>query len=60
MHWSVVIPTTAWADGLAAATLLLGAIADLMPAVRAAWLSLTEPAAASHHQAPPNRKEPTQ
>ena len=39
--WTVVIPTTAWAGGLAAA-ILIGAIAGLLPAVRAARLSPTE------------------
>ena len=36
--WEVVIPTTAWAGGLAAA-LLIGALAGLLPAIRAAQLS---------------------
>ena len=40
-HWQVTIPTTAWAGGLAAA-LLIGAVAGLLPAVRAARLSPTE------------------
>jgi putative ABC transport system permease protein len=40
-HWTVVVPTTAWAGGLAAA-LLIGAIAGLLPAVRAARMSPTE------------------
>ena len=39
--WSVVIPAEAWAGGLAAA-LLIGAIAGLLPALRAARLSPTE------------------
>jgi putative ABC transport system permease protein len=39
--WSVVVPTEAWAGGLAAA-LLIGAIAGLLPALRAARLSPTE------------------
>jgi putative ABC transport system permease protein len=39
--WSVVIPTEAWAGGIAAA-LLIGAIAGLLPALRAARLSPTE------------------
>ncbi len=39
--WAIVIPTTAWAGGLAA-TLAIGAIAGLAPAVRAARLSPTE------------------
>ena len=40
-HWSVVIPSEAWAGGLAAA-ITIGAIAGLLPAVRAARLSPTE------------------
>jgi putative ABC transport system permease protein len=40
-HWTVNIPTLAWAGGLAAA-LLIGAIAGLLPALRAARLSPTE------------------
>jgi putative ABC transport system permease protein len=40
-HWAVVVPTLAWAGGLAAAV-LIGAIAGLLPAVRAARLSPTE------------------
>jgi putative ABC transport system permease protein len=40
-HWTVVIPTTAWAGGLAAA-ILIGAIAGLIPALRAARMSPTE------------------
>jgi len=40
-HWQIAIPATAWAGGLAAA-LLIGAIAGLLPAVRAARLSPTE------------------
>jgi len=40
-HWAVVVPTTAWAGGLAAA-LVIGAIAGLLPALRAARLSPTE------------------
>jgi putative ABC transport system permease protein len=39
--WSTVVPTEAWAGGLAAA-LLIGAIAGLLPALRAARLSPTE------------------
>jgi putative ABC transport system permease protein len=39
--WAVVIPPEAWAGGLAAA-LLIGAVAGLLPAVRAARLSPTE------------------
>jgi putative ABC transport system permease protein len=40
-HWAVVIPTEAWAGGIASA-ILIGAIAGLMPAIRAARLSPTE------------------
>ena len=40
-HWAVVIPTTAWAGGIAAA-IATGAIAGLLPALRAAQLSPTE------------------
>ena len=40
-HWTAVIPTTAWAGGLAAA-ILIGAVAGLLPAIRAARLSPTE------------------
>jgi putative ABC transport system permease protein len=40
-HWTAVIPTTAWAGGLAAG-ILIGAIAGLLPAIRAARLSPTE------------------
>jgi putative ABC transport system permease protein len=39
--WAVVIPTDAWAGGLGAA-LAIGAIAGLLPAIRAARLSPTE------------------
>jgi putative ABC transport system permease protein len=39
--WTVVIPTLAWAGGIAAA-LLIGALAGLLPALRAARLSPTE------------------
>ena len=40
-HWTAVVPTTAWAGGLAAA-ILIGAIAGLLPAIRAAQLSPAE------------------
>ena len=40
-HWSTVIPTTAWAGGLGAA-ILIGALAGLLPAIRAARMSPTE------------------
>lgn len=40
-HWTIVIPTTAWAGGMAAA-LLIGAVAGLLPAIRAARMSPTE------------------
>jgi putative ABC transport system permease protein len=39
--WAIVIPPEAWAGGLAAA-LAIGAIAGLLPAIRAARLSPTE------------------
>jgi putative ABC transport system permease protein len=40
-HWAVVVPTLAWAGGLTAA-LLIGAIAGLLPALRAARMSPTQ------------------
>jgi putative ABC transport system permease protein len=40
-HWSTVVPTLAWAGGLAAAV-LIGAFAGLLPAIRAARMSPTE------------------
>jgi putative ABC transport system permease protein len=40
-HWTVVVPTTAWAGGLAAAV-VIGAVAGLLPAIRAARMSPTE------------------
>jgi putative ABC transport system permease protein len=40
-HWAVVIPSEAWAGGIAAA-IAIGAIAGLLPAIRAARLSPTE------------------
>jgi putative ABC transport system permease protein len=39
-HWATVIPATAWAGGLGAA-ILIGAIAGLLPAIRAARMSPT-------------------
>ena len=39
-HWTIVIPTQAWAGGIAAA-IAIGAIAGLMPAIRAARRSPT-------------------
>jgi putative ABC transport system permease protein len=39
--WATVIPTDAWTGGLAAA-LLIGALAGLLPAIRAARLSPTQ------------------
>jgi putative ABC transport system permease protein len=39
--WAIVIPTFAWAGGLAAA-IVIGALAGLLPAIRAARLSPTE------------------
>ena len=40
-HWATVIPTLAWAGGLGAA-FAIGAIAGLLPAIRAARLSPTD------------------
>jgi putative ABC transport system permease protein len=40
-HWQIAIPTVAWAGGLGAA-ILIGAVAGLLPAVRAARMSPTE------------------
>ena len=40
-HWATVLPPLAWAGGLGAA-LAIGAVAGLLPAVRAARLSPTE------------------
>ncbi len=40
-HWTTVIPTEAWAGGIAA-SLIIGAVAGLIPAIRAARLSPTE------------------
>ena len=40
-HWTTVVPTTAWAGGLIAAV-FIGAVAGLLPAIRAARLSPTE------------------
>jgi len=40
-HWAVVIPALAWAGGLVAA-LLIGVIAGLLPALRAARMSPTK------------------
>ena len=40
-HWATVIPTLAWAGGLAAA-FAIGAIAGLLPAIRAARLAPTD------------------
>ncbi len=40
-HWATVIPTEAWAGGIIAA-ILIGAIAGLIPAIRAARLSPAE------------------
>jgi putative ABC transport system permease protein len=40
-HWATIIPTEAWAGGIAA-SLIIGAVAGLIPAIRAARLSPTE------------------
>ena len=40
-HWTIVVPTLAWAGGLGAA-FAIGAIAGLAPAIRAARLAPTE------------------
>jgi putative ABC transport system permease protein len=40
-HWATVIPTEAWAGGIAA-SLVIGAVAGLIPALRAARLSPTQ------------------
>jgi putative ABC transport system permease protein len=40
-HWATVIPTLAWVGGLASA-LAIGAIAGLLPAIRAARMSPTQ------------------
>ena len=40
-HWNTVIPTLAWAGGLVAA-LFIGALAGLLPALRAARMSPTQ------------------
>jgi putative ABC transport system permease protein len=40
-HWAIVVPTLAWAGGFAAA-ILIGAVAGLLPALRAARLSPTQ------------------
>jgi putative ABC transport system permease protein len=40
-HWAIVIPTEAWAGGIAA-SVIIGALAGLIPALRAARLSPTQ------------------
>ena len=40
-HWATVIPTLAWAGGIGAA-ILIGAVAGLLPALRAARMSPTQ------------------
>jgi len=39
-HWTTVVPAEAWAGGIAA-SLIIGALAGLIPAIRAARLSPT-------------------
>jgi putative ABC transport system permease protein len=39
-NWAIVIPTEAWAGGIASA-ILIGAFAGLLPAVRASRMSPT-------------------
>ena len=41
-HWAIVVPTIAWTGGLASA-LLIGGVAGLLPALRAARMSPTQP-----------------
>ena len=40
-HWATIIPTEAWAGGIAA-SVIIGAVAGLIPALRAARLSPTQ------------------
>jgi putative ABC transport system permease protein len=40
-HWATIVPTEAWAGGIAA-SVLIGAVAGLIPALRAARLSPTQ------------------
>jgi putative ABC transport system permease protein len=40
-HWAIVVPALAWAGGFGAA-LIIGAVAGLLPALRAARMSPTE------------------
>jgi putative ABC transport system permease protein len=40
-HWAIIIPTEAWAAGIAA-SVIIGAVAGLIPALRAARLSPTQ------------------
>jgi putative ABC transport system permease protein len=40
-HWATIVPTEAWAGGIAA-SLIIGAVAGLIPALRAARLSPTQ------------------
>jgi putative ABC transport system permease protein len=40
-HWATVFPTEAWAGGIGA-SLIIGAVAGLIPALRAARLSPTQ------------------
>jgi ABC-type antimicrobial peptide transport system permease subunit len=40
--WDTVIPTEAWGGGIIAAVITIGAIAGLLPALRAAPMSPTQ------------------
>jgi putative ABC transport system permease protein len=40
-HWAIVVPTVAWTGGIAA-SLIIGAVAGLLPAIRAARMSPTQ------------------
>jgi putative ABC transport system permease protein len=40
-HWAVVVPTLAWAGGLGS-SIAIGAVAGVLPALRAARLAPTD------------------